>query len=70
MTTINKARPSYARIKIQIDLKAYLSKYVKVEIENEYTLEIQVENDKVQYDVLSNTVRNMNYRVMMRINLG
>lgn len=26
MTTINKIRPNYARIKIQIDLKAYLLK--------------------------------------------
>lgn len=41
-----------------------------MEIENKDTVEIQVEKVKIQYDVLSNIVRNVNCRVMMMINLG
>lgn len=37
MATINKARPSCARVKVQVDLLAKLPRIVRMEIKNEVT---------------------------------
>lgn len=52
MATVNKTRPSYARVKGQVDIMVDLSKYVKIEIENSTTKEARVEKVKIQYDFL------------------
>lgn len=48
MATINKTRPSCARVKVQIDLP----KNVRMDIENEATSETRTEWVKVQYDYI------------------
>lgn len=46
IATINKIGSSYVRVKVQVNLKVNLSKYVKIEIENEDTREIHIEQLK------------------------
>ncbi|KAG5591239.1 hypothetical protein H5410_041753 [Solanum commersonii] len=50
--TVNKTRPSCARVKVQVDLCANLPSYVEIEIVNEGTNKSWVEKVKVQCDVL------------------
>lgn len=52
MATINKTRPSCARVKILDDLQAYLPKLVKMEIQDEGTGGIREEKVKIQYDYI------------------
>ncbi|KAH0778711.1 hypothetical protein KY290_005138 [Solanum tuberosum] len=50
--TINKTRPSCARVKVQVDLLSNFSKHVEMEIINEHTKESRLEHVKIQYDML------------------
>ncbi|KAK4737031.1 hypothetical protein R3W88_000728 [Solanum pinnatisectum] len=50
--TINKTRPSCARVKVQVDLLADLPKFVELEIVNEAAETSRIEKVKVQYDML------------------
>ncbi|KAH0645059.1 hypothetical protein KY284_032943 [Solanum tuberosum] len=52
MTTINKTRPSCARVKVQVDLLSEFPKHVEMEIINEIKNESRMENVKIQYDML------------------
>lgn len=52
METINKTRPSCARVKIHVDLLADLPKKVRMDIENEATGEVRTEWVKIQYDFM------------------
>lgn len=52
MATINKTRPSFARIKVQVDLLFDFPQFVEVEVINENTKESRVEKVKIQYDLL------------------
>ncbi|KAG5604960.1 hypothetical protein H5410_026452 [Solanum commersonii] len=48
MATINKNRPSYARVKAQVDLLCEFPKHVEMEIFNETTKESRLEKVKIQ----------------------
>lgn len=52
MATINKTRPSCARVKVLVDLLTELPKKVRMDIENESTGEIRTEWVMIQYDFL------------------
>lgn len=52
MATINKTRPSCARVKVQVDLLAELPKRVRMDIKNEATGEIRTEWVKIHYDYI------------------
>ncbi|WMV24325.1 hypothetical protein MTR67_017710 [Solanum verrucosum] len=52
MATINKTRPSCARVKVQVDLLFNFPKHVEMEIINEHTKKSRMEQVKVQYDML------------------
>lgn len=52
MTTINKTRPSYAKVKVQVDLLFDFFKFVELEVVNEAIYLSKVEIVKVQYDML------------------
>lgn len=52
MATINKTRPSCARVKVLVDPLADLPKKVRMDIENEATGETRTEWVNIQYDML------------------
>lgn len=52
MATINKTRPSRARVKVLVDLLADLPKNVRMDIDNEASGETRTEWVKIQYDLL------------------
>ncbi|KAH0754526.1 hypothetical protein KY290_024796 [Solanum tuberosum] len=52
MATINKTRPSCARVKVQVDLLSEFPKHVEMEIINKKTNESRMEKVKIQYDML------------------
>ncbi|KAH0644842.1 hypothetical protein KY284_032726 [Solanum tuberosum] len=52
MATINKTRPSCARVKVQVDILGEFPKFVEMEIINEATKESRLENVRIQYDML------------------
>uniref|UniRef100_M1CST3 Uncharacterized protein n=1 Tax=Solanum tuberosum TaxID=4113 RepID=M1CST3_SOLTU len=52
VATINKTRPSCARVKVQVDLLADLPKVIELEVRNEDTDTSRVEKVKIQYDLL------------------
>ncbi|KAJ8550750.1 hypothetical protein K7X08_000120 [Anisodus acutangulus] len=52
LATINNTRSNCARVKVQLDLLADLSKFVMMEIEDEKTKEINVVKVRIQYDHL------------------
>ncbi|KAG5602026.1 hypothetical protein H5410_033396 [Solanum commersonii] len=52
VATINKTRPSCARVKVQVDLLADLPKVIELEVRNEDTKTSRVEKVKIQYDLL------------------
>ncbi|KAG5594237.1 hypothetical protein H5410_035469 [Solanum commersonii] len=52
MATINKTRPSCARVKVQVNLLVDLPKFVELEIEDPISQSSRVERIKVLYDVL------------------
>lgn len=52
METVNKTRPSYARVKVLIDLLADLPKKVRKDIENKVTRMVRIEWVKIQYDYI------------------
>lgn len=53
MATINKDKPSYARVKVQVDLLSQLPDRVEIEVINISTKESRIECIKIQYDILS-----------------
>lgn len=52
MATVNKTRPSCARVKVLIDLLDDLPKKVRMDIENEATGTVRTEWVKIQYDYI------------------
>ncbi|KAH0705479.1 hypothetical protein KY289_010555 [Solanum tuberosum] len=52
LATINKTRPSCARVKVQVDLLAEKPEFVQMQLEDENTLENRVVTVKIQYDSL------------------
>ncbi|KAH0672430.1 hypothetical protein KY290_024672 [Solanum tuberosum] len=50
LTTINKTRPSCARVKVLVDLKANFPKSVMMDIVNEKTGEMRSEEIQIRYD--------------------
>lgn len=50
--TINKIRPSCARVKVQVDLMSEFPKYVEMEIVNEGNKVSRVEWVKIHYDMV------------------
>ncbi|KAH0714657.1 hypothetical protein KY284_007562 [Solanum tuberosum] len=52
MATINKTRPSCARVKVQVNLMANLPKRVEIEVINPETKNTRIEKIKIQYDFL------------------
>ncbi|KAH0715026.1 hypothetical protein KY284_007931 [Solanum tuberosum] len=52
MATINKTRPSCARVKVQVDLLVVFSKFVEMKIVNEGTKKSRIERVKIHYDLL------------------
>lgn len=50
--TINKSRPSCARVKVQIDLLAERHNFLMMEIENEITKEIKSVKVKIKYGMI------------------
>ncbi|KAG5585572.1 hypothetical protein H5410_046006, partial [Solanum commersonii] len=52
MATINKTRPSCARVNVQVDLLVVFSKFVETKIVNEDTKESRIERVKIHYDML------------------
>jgi len=52
MATINKTRPSCARVKVQVDLLFDFPKFVEVEVRNDDTKESRVEKVNIPYDML------------------
>lgn len=52
VATINKTRPSCARVKVQLDLLTERQQYVMIDIENEATKEVRRINVKIKYDIL------------------
>ncbi|KAH0711869.1 hypothetical protein KY289_007828 [Solanum tuberosum] len=53
MATINKTRPSCARVKVQVNLMANLPKRVEIEVINPETKNTRIEKIKIQYDILA-----------------
>uniref|UniRef100_M1DHL3 Uncharacterized protein n=1 Tax=Solanum tuberosum TaxID=4113 RepID=M1DHL3_SOLTU len=53
MATINKTRPSCARVKVQIDMLAEFPKFVEFELVNENKKVSRVERVNIHYDMLS-----------------
>lgn len=52
MATVNRTRPSCAKVKVQVDLLAEFPKFVEMEIVNSNTKESTVEKVKIQYDFM------------------
>lgn len=52
MATINKIKPSCARVKVQVDLLAEFPKHKEMEIVNKKTKESRPEQVKIQYDTM------------------
>lgn len=52
MATINKTRPSYARVKVLIDLLVGLPKKVRMDIDNEAIGETRTKWVNIQYDYI------------------
>ncbi|KAK4713782.1 hypothetical protein R3W88_019689 [Solanum pinnatisectum] len=52
LATINKTRPSCARVKVQVDLLAKKPEVVQMQLEDENTLENRVVSVRIQYDSL------------------
>lgn len=52
MATINKTRPSCARVKVLVDLLVELPKKVRIDIENEVTRDIRTEWVTIKYDYM------------------
>ncbi|KAG5595770.1 hypothetical protein H5410_037002 [Solanum commersonii] len=52
LATINKTRPSCARVKVLVDLKGTIPKAVQMDIENEARADIQSEIVLIKYDYL------------------
>jgi len=50
LATINKPRPSCARVKVQVDLLAEKPEFVQMQLEDENTFENRVVTVKIQYD--------------------
>lgn len=47
---INKTRPSCARVKVLVDLKGDFPKSITMDIENEVTGEVRMEEIHIRYD--------------------
>jgi len=52
MATINKTRPSCARVKVQVDLMSEFPRFIEMDIMNEDTKVSRIEKLKIQYDFL------------------
>lgn len=52
MATIYKTRPSFAGVKVQVDLMASFPNFVELEIEDPITKVSRVEKINIQYDML------------------
>lgn len=65
LATINKIRPSCARVKVLIDLLADLPKNVRMDIEDEATGEVRTDWVKIQYDFMPKYYKNINYNIMI-----
>ncbi|KAH0688994.1 hypothetical protein KY289_016352 [Solanum tuberosum] len=52
LATINKTRPSCARVKVQVDLLTEKPEFVQMQLEDESTLEKRIINVRIQYDSL------------------
>uniref|UniRef100_A0A0V0IHY0 Putative ovule protein n=1 Tax=Solanum chacoense TaxID=4108 RepID=A0A0V0IHY0_SOLCH len=52
LATINKTRPSCARVKVQLDMLVDKPQYVQMQIENNNNQEIKIIKVKIQYDSL------------------
>ncbi|WMV08314.1 hypothetical protein MTR67_001699 [Solanum verrucosum] len=52
MATINKTRPSCARVKVQVDLLADFPKFIEMEVVNEKTKSSRMEKTHIQYDMV------------------
>ncbi|KAH0692908.1 hypothetical protein KY290_021060 [Solanum tuberosum] len=52
MATINKTRPSCARVKVQVDLMSEFPRFIEMDIMNEDTKVSRIEQVKIQYDFL------------------
>ncbi|KAM3221779.1 hypothetical protein P3L10_021049 [Capsicum annuum] len=52
MATINKTRPSCAKVKVQVDLLASFPEFVEIGIVNSITKVSRVEKVKIQYDYM------------------
>lgn len=71
MATINKTRPSCARVKVQVDLLAQLSKFIEVEVVNDETKTYRVEK-KSEFNMIwfQSIVKGVSCRGMLRKNVG
>ncbi|KAG5581018.1 hypothetical protein H5410_051645 [Solanum commersonii] len=67
LATINKTRPSCARVKVQLDMLVDKPQYVQLQIENNNNQEIKIIKVKIQYDSLP---RNVEFRVTKRRSAG
>ncbi|PHU25145.1 hypothetical protein BC332_03477 [Capsicum chinense] len=68
MATMNKTRPSYARVRVQVDLLADLLKYDEMEIVNSITEESRVEKNKEEESGISRGQRRRNFNPEHRWN--
>uniref|UniRef100_M1CYI4 Uncharacterized protein n=1 Tax=Solanum tuberosum TaxID=4113 RepID=M1CYI4_SOLTU len=57
MATINKTRPSCARVKVQLDLLVEKPQFVQMEIEDETTNATRSVKVKIQYDYIPSYCR-------------
>lgn len=62
MATINKTRPSCAKVKVLVDLLADLPKKVRMDIKNGV--------GEIQYDFYLNIAKRVGYKGMMRLIFG
>ncbi|KAG5605646.1 hypothetical protein H5410_027138 [Solanum commersonii] len=53
LMTINKTKPSYARVKVQVDIKGEFSKSVHMDIVNEATGKMRTEVIQIRYDYVT-----------------
>lgn len=70
MATINKTNPSYARVKVQVDLTATLSNCAEVEVVNNKTNETMVQSIRIQYDMMPKYCNTSKLKDMKRRNIG
>ncbi|MCD9645223.1 hypothetical protein HAX54_033990 [Datura stramonium] len=52
MAMINRTRPNYAKVKVIVDLMANLPNHVRMDVEDESTVEMRTKKVKIQYDYL------------------